>query len=68
MVQKTEKGKPAASEAITFEGELSKITTTVDGGWNITFSVGQDQAEKILPLSEYRDTSLQFAVVPITQT
>lgn len=52
------------TRGITLEAILSKIATTVDGGWNITFSVGQDQVQSIMQLSELRDTNLTMALVP----
>lgn len=52
-------------EAITLEAALYRVTTTVDGGWNITFQAGQDQAQQILKLSNLRGSQLQFAIVPI---
>lgn len=50
---------------LTFAGVFTKATTTVDGGWNVTFSVSQDEAKNILSLSAMRDTLLQVAVIPV---
>jgi len=51
-------------DGITFIATFGKLTTTIDGGWNITFQVSQDEAAQVLQLSEFRDTLLQVAVVP----
>lgn len=58
---KTQMGK----DGITFAAVFSKATTTVDGGWNITFSVSQDEASNVMLLSELREMLLQVAIVPI---
>ena len=52
-------------EGITLSAIFSKATTTIDGGWNITFSVSQDNAEQVMQVAEFRETLLQLAVVPI---
>jgi hypothetical protein len=51
-------------EGITFVALFSKATTTVDGGWSITFEVGQDEAIKVVQLAEFRGQALQVAVIP----
>lgn len=53
------------NQGITFQAIFNKATTTVDGAWNVTFSVSQDEAKKIVQLSTLRDTNLQLAVIPI---
>jgi hypothetical protein len=53
--------------AITFIAYFHKATTTVDGGWNVTFSVSQDEVERISMLSACRDITLQVACVPFTE-
>lgn len=50
---------------ITFTALFSKATTTVDGGWNVTFSVNQEEADQIMELSQLRAIMLQVAVVPL---
>lgn len=52
------------NEGITFQGIFSKATTTVDGGWNVTFAVSQDEAQAVLQLAQLRDQILQLAVLP----
>lgn len=64
---KMSKKKEKEVEGIVFQSVFSKATTTVDGGWNITFSVSQDDANKVTLLSNFRDVLLQLAVVPIEQ-
>lgn len=51
---------------VTLQAIFSKASTTVDGGWNITFAVSQDEAKAIMQLSQLREQLVQLAVVPIT--
>lgn len=51
---------------ITLQAMFNKATTTPDGGWNITFSVNQDEAEAIMQLCQMRDTLVQLGIIPIT--
>lgn len=53
--------------AVTFQAIFTKATTTTDGGWNVTFSLSQDEALKVTQLAQLRDMALQVAVVPIPQ-
>lgn len=53
-------------QAIALEAVLSKIATTVDGGWNITLAADQSQIDSIMKLSALRDEPLQIAIVPFT--
>ena len=55
---------PQRNEGITFQALLSKISTTVDGGWNITLSVGQNEVQSVMQLSELREATLAIAVIP----
>lgn len=52
-------------QGITFAAIFGKATTTVDGGWNVTFQVSQDHATQLMQLSTLRDTLLQVAVIPV---
>lgn len=52
-------------KGITLQAIFNKATTTADGGWNITFSVSQDEAAQVMQLANMRDDLLQLAVVPI---
>jgi hypothetical protein len=49
--------------AIKFDGILNKITTTIDGGWNVTFSVSQNDTEELMRLSEFRSEALSVVVL-----
>jgi hypothetical protein len=51
------------TKGISFEAILAKITTTVDGGWNITLSVSQNEVSSIMELSDLRDMPLQIAII-----
>lgn len=55
-------------EGITFPAILTKAATTVDGGWNLTFSVGGDQARTVLQLCQLRDTLVQVGIVQVTDS
>lgn len=52
-------------DSITLTAIFSKATTTVDGGWRITFDVDQSEAQSILKLSVLRDQLFQMALIPI---
>jgi len=43
---------------------FNKATTTVDGGWNLTFSLSQDEADKVMIISQFRDCLLKLCVYP----
>jgi hypothetical protein len=43
---------------VVLQAIFSKATTTIDGGWNITFSCGEDMAEAIMDASRLRDIGL----------
>ena len=53
------------TEGFTFQGVLTKITTTVDGGWRITFDLPANQSNQISELSSLRESALQIGLVPI---
>lgn len=48
-----------------FKAIFAKASTTVDGGWNVTFSVDSSEAQAIMDLAAMRDNVLQVAVIPI---
>ncbi len=52
---------------ITLQAELKKVSTTIDGGWSITFHVDDSEAANIMTMSQMRDTLLQLAVVKIDE-
>ena len=43
---------------------LNKITTTVDGGWRITFDCGNENATLIALLAQLRDQFLTVEIKP----
>ena len=49
-------------ESITFNAIFSKATTTIDGGWNITFAVAQDEAHKVVNLAALRETLFKIQI------
>jgi hypothetical protein len=54
----------SSDQAVTFQAIFNKATTTIDGGWNVTLSVSNDEAQRILQLSNMRDQVLQVAIIP----
>lgn len=50
-------------KGISFNGQLFKITTTVDGGWRITIDVPQSELEAIMELSKCRDEAITVGIV-----
>lgn len=42
--------------------QINKITTTVDGGWRITFDVGDEESTKIAVLSQLREKLLSLNI------
>lgn len=52
-------------EGIVIDGLLSKITTTVDGGWKITFDLGSDMTEIVSQLSKMRDEYLRIVILKV---
>lgn len=59
---------PDKTKGLTFLAIFNKATTTIDGGWNVTLSISQEQADTITKLAELRDTVLQVAIIPIEST
>jgi len=53
-----------SDDHIAFNATLSKISTSIDGGWKVTLDVSQTDAEEIMKLSEHRDQLLTVAVLP----
>lgn len=52
------------SPQISLTAIFNKATTTIDGGWNLTFSVSQDEADKIMIISQLRDCLLKLQILP----
>lgn len=50
------------SEPILMQALIHRISTTIDGGWTVAFSLNQSEANAILKLSELRDQSLVLVV------
>lgn len=49
---------------ITFKAFFSKATTTVDGGWRISFDLGEWEADKVSKIANTKGRSLQVAIIP----
>lgn len=54
-----------APQGITFQGMLTKLSTTIDGGWRITLDIGNDFQKELLQLAVLKDSPLQCAFIPI---
>ena len=50
-------------KGVTFQAILNKITTTVDGGWRVTFDVSDSDSNAMLDLAKMRETTLQLGIV-----
>lgn len=55
-------------KGISFSAILNKITTTVDGGWSITFHVPQSETAELMKLSAHREDVLQIGVIAVLDT
>ncbi len=53
-------------KGISFNAILNRITTTVDGGWRITFDIPQTEVAEMLKLSGLREENLQVVVLTST--
>ena len=51
--------------AITFSATLSRLTTTLDGGWRVSFDVSQSDCDAMMALSELRDVELALAIARV---
>jgi hypothetical protein len=50
-------------KGIAFQGVISKITTTSDGGWRVSLDVGHADGDAMLALAGLRDRNLQVGIV-----
>lgn len=57
-----------SEQGITFKAIFNRATTTVDGGWRISFDVPESEAGSLLELAVLRGCVFQVAVVPIDTT
>lgn len=51
-------------QPIVLNAAFAKATSTVDGGWNITFALPQDEVLNIASVSAMRDMELIITVMP----
>jgi hypothetical protein len=52
---------------ITFQAHFARASTTVDGGWRVSFDVDQDAAPMLAELAKLRQVRFQLALVPIAK-
>lgn len=50
---------------ICFLGQFNKVTSTTDGGWNLTLSLSQDEIIKIAQIGALRDMLLEVSIRPV---
>jgi hypothetical protein len=48
---------------ITLEGTFTRATTTVDGGWRISFDLDERQAKEITEITKLRDKAVYICVM-----
>ena len=48
---------------VALEAIFNKATTTIDGGWNLTFSLPQEAAYNITEVAKLRDEALYLVVM-----
>jgi hypothetical protein len=49
---------------VSFRAVISKVTTTIDGGWKVTLDLSANESEQALALAQLRDQLIQFGAVP----
>lgn len=54
-------------DGITLQAIFNKATTTVDGGWRVSFDVNPSEVKKIAMLSVLRETLLELKITPVTE-
>lgn len=54
----------ATLEGIALNALLFKVTTTVDGGWRMSFDVPDSDAAQVMQISQLRGMSLTMVIVP----
>jgi hypothetical protein len=59
------KDKPNMNKPITFHALVHQLRTLPDGGWRITFDLGDNEREAVMALSEHRTGQVGVAVVPV---
>ena len=57
--------KIKAPNGVTLLAVLSKVSTTPDGGWRLTFDVSANEDEQVLGMIDLRDRLAQMALVPV---
>jgi hypothetical protein len=55
------------TKSIAFNAIFKRVTTTVDGGWSLTFSLDASEASQVMQLSQFRDCLLSVGVVPVVR-
>lgn len=45
------------------EAIFNKATTTIDGGWNLTFALSDDMADKVTEVTRLREERLYVVVM-----
>ena len=53
---------------IILQAILYKLSSTIDGGWRLTFDVSQSDVEEIKKLASARDQLFQMALVEMDES
>lgn len=51
-------------EQIAIKGTFTKASTTIDGGWRVTFDFPDHEGQEIAKLLQLRDTAITVVIVP----
>lgn len=55
---------PEQKQKLLLEAVFQSARTTLDGGWRISFDLGEAASEQMTQLLAWKDTSLYLAIVP----
>lgn len=50
---------------ISFHGIFTKAWTSPDGGWNVTFSLSEQDSNQVLQIASLKDRLLAVGIVPV---
>lgn len=53
------------AETVVVNAIISKLTTTIDGGWRVTLDVPESEQANVLKLAELMNEEVHAAIVPL---
>lgn len=59
--------EPSCPAALAIQSTLYKITSTVDGGWRLTFDAPDSESEAILKLFALKGHVISLVAVPMKE-